>query len=368
MRQLPSIWPDDTSRDVDMFLFGVARHCSPGQVAQAGREYAGVGTYPAPRLIRLGFCALLLLALQGQTVHADGSGHVTFRRSDGHVYRTGVQVDSTPQDVSAVLDTLAPGGVDEWLATSHDGSRLLLNTQRWDPECAGWGCLAVVNAELTNGRAVHAGSGAAVVHADGFSAIAHDGRIVFPQSGGPHTQDLWRLDPSGNDWTTAVLLTRESPFQYNTEPALSLDETRVVFGCGDQPYAVAGTALCEVALDGSGLRVVLGPSGVQPELAGAATLDHPTYASDGSIVFSADRDGTQVWRIPAGGGSPTVVASVFKNDNRPCVLPNGSIASQWLSEAVGGDTYLLKVMLPSDRTFVTPTVGDMAPETLGCGA
>jgi hypothetical protein len=316
--------------------------------------------------MRVGCCALLVLLVQGQVANADGSGHVTFRRSDGHVYRTGVQVDSTPQDVSAVLDTLAPGGVDDWLATSHDGSRLLLNTQRWDPECIGWGCLAVVNAELTSGRAVHAGIGAAVVHAEGFSAIAHDGRIVFPQSGGPHALDLWRLDPSGNDWSTPVLLTRESAYQYNSEPALSPDETRVVFDCGDQPYAVAGTALCEVALDGVGLRVVLGPTGVQPELVGALTLDHPTYAPDASIVFSADRDGTQVWRLAAGGGVPSVVASVFKDDNRPCVLPNGSIASQWLPES--GDVYLLKVMLTSDRTFVTPSVGDMAPETLGCGA
>jgi hypothetical protein len=309
--------------------------------------------------------AVLMLAMQAPAANAEGSGHVTFRSTDGHVFRSGVQVDSTPQDVSAVLDTLVPGGVDDWLATSHDGSRLLLNTQRWDPECVGWGCLVVVNAELTSGRAVHAGIGAAVVHAEGFSAIAHDGRIVVPMSGGPHALDLWRLDTSGNDWAAPVLLTRGSPYQYNTEPSLSPDESRVAFDCGDQPYAAAGTAVCEVGVDGSGFRVVLGPTGVQPEMAGAQTLDHPTYASDGSIVFSADRDGTQVWRIGPTGSAPMVVASVFKNDNRPCVLPNGSIASQWLPE--GGDTYLLKVMLPSDRTFVTPMVGDMAGETLGCG-
>jgi hypothetical protein len=315
------------------------------------------------RLMRL-CLAVLLIAAPGHA-SADGGGHVTFRGTDGHVYRSGIQVDSTPQDVSAVLDTLAPGGVDEWLATSHDGSRLLLNTQRWDPECVGWGCLAVVNADLSRGRAVHAGIGVAVVHADGFSAIAHDGRIVFPQSGGAHALDLWRLDTAGNDWAAPVVLTRESPYQYNTEPALSPDESRVVFDCGDQPYAGPGTALCEVGIDGSGLRVLLGPSGVQPEMAGAQALDHPTYASDGSIVFSADRDGTQVWRIGASGGAPVLLASVFKNDNRPCVLPNGSIASQWLSDAT--DAYFLKVMLPSDRTFVTLTVGDMAAETLGCG-
>jgi len=311
----------------------------------------------------LRFVWVLMLAMQGQVASADSTGHVTYRRLDGHVFRSGIQVDSTPQDVSAVLDTLAPGGVDEWLATTRDGSRLLLNTQRWDPECVGWGCLAVVNAELSSGRAVHAGIGAGVVHAEGFSAIAQDGRIVFPQSGGPHALDLWRLDPSGNDWAAPVLLTRESQYQDNTEPALSPDESRVVFDCGDQPYAAAGTALCEVGMDGSGLRVVLGPTGVQPEMTGAQALDHPTYASDGSIVFSADRGGTQVWRIGASGGAPMLVASAFKNDNRPCVLPNGSIASQWLS----ADAYLLKVMLPTDRTFVTLTVGDMAAETLGCG-
>jgi hypothetical protein len=308
---------------------------------------------------------VLIAVSPAGVANADGGGslgHVTFRRADGHLYRIDTQVDSSPQDISAALDALTPGGVDEWLASSADGAQLLASTQRWDPECLSWACLAVVRGDLSSGGAVHAAG--AVMHAQGPGAIGRGGTIVFPMGSDDHAVDLWRLDRSGAQWSAPVRLTGASKYAYNTGPSLSPDETQVVFDCSDQPYATAGTAICGVGLDGSGLRVVLGPSGTQPEFAGAQLVAHPAYAPDGSLVFSAERGGTQVWRLASGANNPELVGSVFQNDNTPCVLPNGSIASLWYSDSQGD---VLKIMLASDRTFVLPPAGDVAPDSIACG-
>jgi len=291
---------------------------------------------------------------------------VTFRRADGHVYRLATQLGAVAEDISAVLDNLAPGAGDLWLTSSRDGSQLLLQTGRWEAECVGWACLAVVSGDLSTGRAVRAAG--ALVHPDGLGSISASGRIVYPSSGGPHTLDLWRLDRAGADWSAAVPLTTTSPYAVNSQPALSPDETRVVFACGDQPYGGVGTALCEVGLDGTGLRIVLGPTGAKPEFAGAQALAHPTYAPDGGIVFSADLSDTQVWRLGPTDSIPVLVGTVFRNDNSPCALPDGTIASMWLTYTGGTSAYLLKIMLPSDRSFVTRPAADVDSDGIGCSS
>jgi Tol biopolymer transport system component len=225
----------------------------------------------------------------------------------------------------------------------------------------------VVRGDLSAGGSVHAGG--AVVHAQGAGAITRSGAIVFAMPSDAHAQDLWRLDPSGTQWSAPVRLTGASKYAYNTDPILSPDETQIVFDCADQPYTPAGTAICAVGVDGSGLHVVLGPNGVQPEFAGAQSVTHPAYAPDGSVVFSADHGDTQIWRLPSGTSTPELVGTVFKNDNAPCVLPNGSIASLWYSEASApGGGYVLKVMGAEEHAFVLPPAGDVAPDSIACGA
>ena len=290
-----------------------------------------------------------------------------FRGTDGHLYRIGTQVDSTPQDISAALDKLAPGGVDEWLTSSPDGARFLVSTQRWDPECLSWPCLAVVSGDLSAGGSVHAGGG--VVHAQGAGFLLRNGTIIVPMPGDAHAVDLWRLDPAGAQWSAPVRLTGASKFAYNTDPSLSPDEKQVVFDCADQPYTPAGTAICAVGVDGSGFQLLLGPKGVQPEFAGAQSVTHPAYAPDGSLVFSAEHGDTQIWRLAPGASTPELSGSVFKNDNAPCVLPNGSIASLWYSDAAAsGGGYALKVMRAEERTFVLLPAGEVAPDSITCGA
>src|SRR5262249_14167376 len=132
-------------------------------------------------------------------------------------------------------------------------------------------------------------SGGAVVHADGFAAVAPGGALVVYSSGGrPHARDLWAVRRDGDGWDPPVLLTRASPYAWNAQPAIAPDGARVLFDCGREPYGAEGTAICEARTDGSGIRVVLSPAQSSAGLPHRGALHHPAYARDGAIVFEAD--------------------------------------------------------------------------------
>ena len=54
----------------------------------------------------------------------------------------------------------------------------------------------------------------------------------------------------------------------------------------------------EIITDGQGFRVVLTPTDSPVGLPDEADMHSPDYAPDGSIVFEADWDGEQIWRLP----------------------------------------------------------------------
>ena len=119
-----------------------------------------------------------------------GAGIITYTLADGHVYRTTVGEIPLIENISLALDELAPGA-DEWLNISPDGAWLLLSTERFDPECAGWACLVLLTANL---EAVHVLTlpDGSPIHASGFSAVASGGEgVVYTADGGPHALDLW---------------------------------------------------------------------------------------------------------------------------------------------------------------------------------
>jgi Tol biopolymer transport system component len=223
-----------------------------------------------------------------------------------------------------------------------------------------------VAGDLSSGEAVLASG--ALVHAQGFSAVASGGKlIVYPASGGTHSRDLWAVRRSGGSWGAPVLLTGDSPYEWNDQPAISADGSRVIFDCGDQPYGAEGTAVCEVDSDGTGFSVVLTPA-QGPGGANLTALHHPDYAPDGSIVFEADLGDEQIWRLPAGAREPVRVTTQFSNDNSPCVLPDGRIASLWLDRPGGSGAHEIKVMAPDGSSYVMlPTEVDVADIGLGCG-
>jgi len=301
------------------------------------------------------------------TTSSGGIGHITYSLPNGRVYRIAAHAEATPEDVSLALNGLASGSEDAGLNTSPDAAWLVLSTDRFDPDCAGWPCLAIVAGDLSAGEAVRAGG--ALVHPEGGGAVASGGKlIVYPNTGGPHTLDLWAVTRSGigNDWSAPQLLTGGSSYAYNDFPAISAGGSQVVFDCKDQPFP--SRAICTVGADGTGFRIVLTQAGSPPGFPKTGALHHPDYAPDGSIVFEGDWGGEQIWRLPLGATEPVRVASQFGNDNSPCALPDGRLASLWLERPGGPSFHELKVMSPDGSSYIMVLTGvDVFDIGIGCG-
>ncbi|MGF1623725.1 MAG: hypothetical protein ACFCVH_02485 [Alphaproteobacteria bacterium] len=298
---------------------------------------------------------------------ASGAGQIVFEAFDveelaTRLYRIPARAGETPEDVSAALDVIG-AGQDNWITLSPDGGWLLLGTQRFDPTCSGWPCLAVAPADLSAVEVIR--SGLDPVHPTGRGAVASGGGlIVFPGTGGPHDTDLWAVTRAGDAWSDPLLITGASPFTYNETPAIDPTGERLVFDCGDAPIGLGGTAICEIGTDGSGFRVVItpqdAPGGVEP----GGAHHNAAYAPDGSIVFESQW-GYSLWRL-AEGGSPEPVSPTFDGDSGPCVLADGRIASLWPRRPESGGNYELKVMTP-DGAFYAMLLTDVHIDDIGCG-
>lgn len=298
---------------------------------------------------------------------SDLVGTITYT-FDGRVYRIAAEEDAVPEDISLALDALSPGGGDRQLNISPDGAWLVLETERFDPECAGWSCLAILSSDLSTGDAVRADG--QLVHLEGVSAVASGGNmIVYSSNEGPHEIDLWVVVRTGGAaWQAPLLLTADSPHPYNRQPSFSDDGGKLLFNCGSEPYASEGAEICEVGSDGAGFRVVLTPADAPAGLPTTGALHNPDYAPDGSIVFESDWAGEQVWRLAPGASEPVLVTDEFGNDNSPCVLPNGRIVSLWLGRAGGAGLHEMKVMSPDGGHFFVILTGiDIADVGVGCG-
>ncbi|MCI0576696.1 MAG: hypothetical protein L0332_34640, partial [Chloroflexi bacterium] len=290
-------------------------------------------------------------------------GQVTYRAGD-RVYRLAASEGATPEEISLALDQLAPGE-DEWLNISATGEWLLLSTTRFDAECAGWACLVLLPGDLSTFEVVRAGG--VVLHPASAAVAAQATTIVYEDGGGPQERDLWVVYLQGDGWSTPQLLTGESPYAYNSLPSLSPDGGRVLFDCGAVPYGQEGTAICLVDIASGDFQVVLAPD-QGPETSEQNALHHPAFAPDGSIVFEADWQGERIWRLPAGGTEPVLVSTEFSNDNSPCVLPDGRIASLWLNRPGGSGLHEIKVMTADGSDYFMALIDvDVTDSGLGCG-
>lgn len=312
---------------------------------------------PVARRLSLRSCLLLTAVLAvGVAVDPATAGTVTFRHPDGHVYRVDARGGAVPEDVSAALQAIAPGN-DVWLNTSPDGRWLVFETDRFDPRCGSWECLAVVAAEtLAGGLVLVAGE---PLHT-GWAAVASSGTLIVFEL----DFDLWSTELVGGAWTEPLLLTAASPYDYNSQPAIAADGSAVVFDCGPEPYGAAGTAICKVGVDGADLRVVVAPA----DIPGSVALHHPDYAPDGGLVFEGDAGGERIWRLPAGATTAELVGAAYGNDNSPCVLPDGRIASLWLERPGGASDHELKVMSADGSSYqMLLTDIDVLDIGIGCG-
>jgi hypothetical protein len=293
--------------------------------------------------------------------------HVAYRlASDGHVYRVAARAGSIPEDVSKGLTS---AGSDSAVGLSRDGLWLGLLTTRFG--CGSWSCLALVQTSpvgpaATSGTLVMAGG--ALVHSEGRPAIARDAAFIVYSaqgSGTGHSRDLFLARRSGSDpsaFDAPLLLTKGSTYPIHDFPALSADEQSVIADCG---MASGGApALCTVGIDGSGFRTVVT---VNDGPGGGAEVHSGDLLPNGTLVFEGDWAAEQVWRRDAAGGLALIAPSAT-NDNSPCALPDGRIASLWLGRSGNPMGYHeLKVMTLDGTPEMVVTGVDIADIGIGCG-
>lgn len=283
---------------------------------------------------------------------------------EGQIYR--LRIGAKPENISSQLAEISDG-IDMWLNISPNGEWLLTETERFDPNCDGWACLAIMPADLANPEIIYVGD--QPVHVEGFSAVASSGNlIVYPYNEGSHELDLFAITRTDSGWNEPIVLTVDSPYEWHTNPALSDDGTRLVFDCSTEPYADVGRAICEVNTDGTDFHVVWTPDDAPTDFTVGGALHHADYAPDGSLVFEGDWGGEQIWHLPTDADELNLLNAEYSNDNSPCVLPDGRIVSLWLNRPEGEGYHELKIMNVdgTDPEMLILDV-DIADIGLGCG-
>jgi hypothetical protein len=296
-------------------------------------------------------------------------GHLAFVL-EGELYVMPAEARAPMRALTSELDALASGLDEDFVQISADGEWLLISSERFDPRCAGYPCLSVLPIDAGSAEAVIDANGEPLRGSSGNGAIlTRGGSAIVYSAEGTHTRDLYYTSDEGEAWSAPTLLTAESPYAYNAMPRLDVDEQRVVFDCGDQPYGDVGTAICEVGIDGSGLRVVWAPDQAPRGTEPGGFLHHPSYTPGGGIVFEAAWSGEQVWVLEPGATEPVLLRPDHENDNAPCVLPDGRVASLWLGREGGSGLHELTLKSADGETAQVLLLDrDVADVGLGCGS
>ncbi len=163
------------------------------------------------------------------------------------------------------------------------------------------------------------------------SAIADDGHTIVALDSLPDGWGLVVLTESAGAF--AVSATLDRPLPYSHSPRWRGDE--VVFACSDDPYFGAG--VCAADLAGAAARM-LHPPPSEP----STFVSGPAVEPTGDVLVGSEAPGaggTDILRIPAEGGTATVLASSGPAVG-PCALSDG----RWLVLASAAPPLRLRVM------------------------
>ncbi len=284
----------------------------------------------------------------------------------GRIYSIEPVSGARPVSVSDRLDTLSPlpsGGVDDWASISPNGDWLLISTDRFG--LSNWTGLVLVRSDMSGAEVVRDSSGEAW-HAD-YSAVASSGRIIVLCQVVTNITHVFVITNVGTYWTNAVCLTAQTIYSNQGNPRISPDGSQVLFDGGLTPYSQAGTAIFRANIDGSGYTNLLGPLD-GPSGSISNSVRSPAFAPDGSVVFEADWNGEQIWKLAPGSHLPVVINTNYNNDNSPTVLGDGRVVSLWLNRPGGTGVHEIKIMnMDGSGGFVLLQDVDVADIGLTCG-
>jgi PKD domain/WD40-like Beta Propeller Repeat len=301
---------------------------------------------------------------QNLTINAVSSslGKITYTYQN-NVYRVNAQTGATPENVSALI-TSGTRKPERRLNISPDGTWLVLETQNLDPACDGSYCLAVApSGNPASANLVRAPN--LIQDSQGFPAISSDGNlIVYTANGGAHNFDLWAIRKTGSTWAAPSQITQSSTQNYNDQPAISSDGSKVLFDCGAVAFGEGNTSICEIGTNGTGFRIVVSPSNAPSSIASKGPTHHPDYLSDGSIAFDTAWDADSIWKIL---GSTISKVSQVNNNVAPCGLSNGKVASLWLERSGNTNGYHELSLTDNNGANIQTIVTGIDIEDIGIG-
>jgi len=280
------------------------------------------------------------------SVGAEGS--IVAALEDG-IFRITADGTTDPVNLSAALDDHSLGS-DSWMGVSRNGDWLIMDTERFG--CEDWACLAIAPSDLSEVTLVEVEG--EPVHPQDWGVVGDDGTlVVITTDEGANGLDLAVLRQDGDSWSVATSITDDSPHAYNARGRLTPDGSSVVFDCGPTQYGQEGTGVCQVSLDGGEVESLVRPE-EGPEATASNLARSGNLGADGSLVFEADWGGSErLWRRDSGG--EITLHSGLENDNSPCLLPDGSVASLWLQrDGNTGGVHELKIHAADGAVYEVP--------------
>ena len=290
--------------------------------------------------------------------------------SSGEEWARVAAIASAPLDAIPAGPNAGSTGPAQWAALSRDGAYIVTTTDN--------GNLVIMDSDGSNGQVISIGG--QQVSSNGRAAVAAGGKlIVYPTNSDlsgnktPHATDLYAITNSASGWSTPVLLTGDmttlaAADTFAHDVSISYDGTSVVFDCGISSDQEGPQDTCTAKTDGSGMSILVSHS-FGPGANDTSYTHMPDYAPDGTVVFEADwsSGNEQIWRYTPSTNAVAVIGN-FDDDNSPCVLPDGRVASLWLNAPGDSNSdHWLKVMSPDGSSYVIVEQVDTDDIGQSCG-
>ena len=170
--------------------------------------------------------------------------------------------------------------------------------------------------------------------------------------------DLVLTRRTNNNWSEPEVITSNSPSDNNRMPAISANGQEIVFNCGE--------SICISNIDGSSMRILINPSN-RDEVSAVGSADFDPLSND--IILEGDDNSERIWRYNRTNSTMQLLNSTHTNDNSPCVLSDGRIASLWLNRPGNSNgSHELKIMSANGAShFVEVGNVDISDFGIGCG-
>ncbi len=285
--------------------------------------------------------------------------YVSYMLANGEAQIVEAKKDGTVTNISNNLAKINTGQ-ETWINLSPNGKWLLLDSTRLDSSCEDWACLIYGKRDSLDFKTIKL-TDDSVIHPEDFSAISNDAKFIVVHLSQDERNDLFvSQQESNNTWSALKSITSSSPSTNNKRPAISADGTEILFDCGEN--------ICLVNSDGTNLKTLIRLSD-KPNNSWES-ITNADFDTHGNVVFQGTFVATWPWRYNRKTANITLINNKNNNDNFPCVLSNGDIASLWFDRVENNSGKAeLKIMNATGKSQVIAITGDkeIANAPLGCG-